>query len=166
MGVKAFFLVLVGLFSLRVGYSQTVEHFSHDDSIRLKKFWDDFTDAIGKKSQKNLRKLCHFPFGCNPCVEESDSGRDYIDVDNNNFDKGRYKFFFEPTVLKTLAEHTMPKDLAIFQSAYDESGKVRTGYNFVCISRPDTKKSPGYEIFITVKSFAGIFKVISVWQIP
>ena len=162
-------IILIGfivLFSLSVGYSQTVEHLSHDDSIHLTKFWMDLTYSISHKDLKKLDRLCHFPFTCNPCVEDADSGRDYITVDKNNFYKGRYRFFFHPGVLKTLTKYNMPKDLFIFRSAYDESGKKQIGYDFVCMTRLDTKTGPGYGIFMTVGQILGSYKIIAIWKIP
>lgn len=164
--MKVRFFVIASLFSWSFVCSQTnITQISHRDSVLLSNFWNVFKKAVNNKDINGIKKLCEFPFNCSACLDSTDSNINYVLVNKDNFDKGRYNVFFDKGLIKTVNKYTMPKDLFIFHPALNEQNK-KIGFEFSYIIHYETQNQPGLQGWVTLKKIADNFKVISVWTMP
>lgn len=164
--MKIGLLVVIGFFAWSLAYSQSaIVHMTSSDSVLLTNFWDDLKTALNNKDPKSIKRLCEFPFNCSACLDSLDDNKNYILVDNVNFDKGRYRVFFDKELIRTVNKFTMPKDLFIFHSAMNDRNKI-IGYEFSYIRHPETQHHPSQQGWITLKKMSGKYKIISFWTIP
>jgi hypothetical protein len=141
--------------------------FSQTNKILLQNFWTEFKDAINNKDKTKLANLCHFPLRCDYCIFDSANSNDKpnVKVTKISFDSSQYKIFFTERLIREVNNHSLPRDIFIFQPYYDRVYR-KCSYTFGYIAREENAQHPGMQIFFDLAKINGQFKIISSWTLP
>ena len=140
---------------------------SFQDSILLRNFWTDFTNAIEKNDKEKLAMLCEFPFYCHPCIDDTTlKHNDHITikVTKKLFYESQYKEFFDNPI-RTKVEQHKTFETYILYPAFDDKNK-RDGFMFSYTIVAPSKKWEGLQGFIYISKKSGKYKITGIDTVP
>lgn len=168
--MKRILTISFGLVFSLCTYGQKVsmgEKISFQDSILLRSFWADFTNAILKNDTTKLAALCEFPFYCSPCINDStlkDNDHVTIKVTKKLFYESQYKVFFDKPIRDEIEKYKTPAP-GIFHPVYYNKNKPDGFMFFYTIIAP-SKKGEGSQGFIYLSKKNGKFKISGIDTVP
>ncbi len=158
------FLFSFSSYGQEVSIDRTI---SLQDSILLRNFWIDFTNAINKNDKDKLATLCEFPFYCHPCIDDTTlNPNDHITikVTKKLFFESQYKEFFDNPVRDEVEKHKI-FETYIFYPTLDDKNK-RNGFMFSYTIVAPSKKREGLQGFIYLAKKNGKFKITGIDTVP
>ena len=155
------FSLLIAL-SLNINAQQScaLSNLPTKDKVLLKLFWKDLREAIGKKDQQGLEKLCNLPITCSFCEKNLDN-KPYVIINKQNFSQYKSQLFLSKNFKENVIKFEI---LDILQSNKEENFCTYT-FSFP-ILKPVINGFEGKQGFIDIKKYGNKYKIKSAWQVP
>jgi hypothetical protein len=146
---------------------QRLDTTSFQDSILLRNFWTDFTEAIESNDKDKLATLCAFPFYCRPCIDDTtlqENDHVTIKVTKTLFYISQYKVFFKNPIKDEVEKHKYFQNVRFYQ-VFDDKNRSN-GFMFSYTIVPPSKIWEGSQGFIYLNKTDGKFKITGMDKVP
>ena len=140
---------------------------SIQDSVLLRNFWTEFSNAININDKDKLAALCKFPFYCRPCIDDSihmNSNHVTIKVTKKLFYESQYKEFFDKPIRDKVEENKI-YGTDLFYPVFDDKNK-RNGFMFSYTIVAPSEKWESLQGFVYLSKKGGKFKITGIGTVP